>query len=63
MRERKNQEFISRDDNIKNILASWYDNSEAGSDTHNVEKAKVLLEMDAFRFSSQQQAEKTTLVS
>ena len=42
MRERKNQEFISRDDNIKNILASWYDNSKARSETHNVEKAQVL---------------------
>ena len=63
MRERKNQEFISRDDNIKNILASWYDNSKARSETHNVEKAQVLWEMDAFRFSSQQPIEKTTLVS
>ena len=63
MRERKNQEFISRDDNIKNILASWYENSKAKSETHNVEKAQVLWEMDAFRFSSQQPIEKTTLVS
>ena len=63
MRERKRQERLAHDENIQSILASWYDNSEAGSDTHNVEKAKVLLEMDAFRFSSQQQAEKTTLVS
>ena len=59
MRERKKQERLAHDENIQSILASWYDNSEGRSDTHNVEKAKVLWEMNAFRFSSRQQAEKT----
>ena len=42
MLERKKQEFISRDSDVKNILASWYDNSKARSETHNVEKTQVL---------------------
>ena len=63
MRERKKQEITSHYENIDNILASWYENSKAKSETHNVEKAQVLWEMDAFRFSSQQPIEKTTLVS
>ena len=63
MRERKKQEITSHYENINNTLANWYENSKAKSETHNVEKAQVLWEMDAFRFSSQQPIEKTTLVS
>ena len=62
MRERKKQEITSHAENIDNILQSWYANGNAMSETRNVEKAQVLWEMNAFRFSSQQPIEKTTLV-
>ena len=60
MRERRKQERLANDEKTQSILASWHDNSEARSDTQNVEKAKVLWEMNAFRFSSRPQAEKTS---
>ena len=42
MRERKKQEITSHYENIDNILASWYENSKAKSETHNVEKAHIV---------------------